>query len=165
MNWRELITGIYETRAQQPGIAAKPQFYPPASVADIADAEACLNARFPASIRSLLLETNGVLDMMAIDGGEWFDSMWLLWTIAELVEQNLFYRAATERGTYDQDFHQLVFFAGAGTDGILFAFPLMEDRACAPGVVVWHPIMDELDELAPSLEDFLSGWLTSTISV
>jgi hypothetical protein len=32
-------------------------------------------------------------------------------------------------------------------------------------VMVWHPIMDELDELAPSLEEFLRGWLTSTISV
>jgi cell wall assembly regulator SMI1 len=165
MNWRELVTGIYESRARQPGIAGKPQFYPPASAEDIADAEARLNAKFPASIRSLLLETNGVMDMMAIDGGEWFDSMWLLWTVTELVEQNLFYRAATADGTYERDFSQLVFFAGAGTDGILFAFPLMEDRVCAPRVVVWHPIMDELDELAPSLEDFLTAWLTSTISV
>lgn len=86
MNWRELITGIYETRAQPPGIAGKPQFYPPASAGDVADAEARLNATFPASIRSLLLETNGVMDRLAIDGGEWFDSMWLLWTVAELVE-------------------------------------------------------------------------------
>jgi hypothetical protein len=164
MNWRELITGIYETRALQPGIAGKPQFYPPASPGDIADAEVRLNAGFPASIRALLLETNGVMEMMALDGGEWFESMWLLWTVAELVEQNLFYRAATEDGTYDRDFRDLVFFAGAGVDGILFAFPVI-DRICAPRVVVWHPIMDELDELAPSLEDFLRGWLTGTISV
>lgn len=165
MNWRELITGIYETRAQQPGIAGKPQFYPPASVGAIADAEARVSAKFPASLRSLLMDTNGVMDMMAIDGGKWFDSMWLLWAVTELVEQNLFYRAATEDGTYNRDFRQLVFFAGAGTDGILFGFPVMEARVCAPRVVVWHPIMDELDELAPSLEDFLTGWLTSTISV
>lgn len=165
MNWRDLITGIYETRIQQPRIAGKPQFYPPAPAGDIADAEARLDAIFPASIRSLLLDTNGVMDMMAIDGGEWFDSMWLLWTAAELLEQNLFYRAATEDGTYDRDFRQLVFFAGAGADGILFAFPVIEDHVCAQHIVVWHPIMDELDELAPSLEDFLRGWLTSTISV
>jgi cell wall assembly regulator SMI1 len=165
MNWRELILGYYETCAQQPGIAKKPQFYPPASAGDIAEAEASLNARFPTAIRSLLLETNGVMDMMAIDGGEWFDCMWLLWTVKELVEQNLSYRAATGYGTYDRDFRQLVFFAGAGADGILFAFPLMEDRVCASRVVVWHPIMDELDELAPSLEDFLRGWQMGTISV
>lgn len=103
------------------------------------------------------------MDMLAIDGGDWLDSMWLLWTVAEIVEQNRFYRAAAD-GTYDRDFSQLVFFAGAGTDGILFGFPV-EDGLCAPRVVVWHPIGDELDDIAPSLEDFLRGWLTSTIAV
>ena len=165
MSWRELISGIYESRTPQPGIADKPEFYPGTSAADIADAELRLNATFPASLRSLLLETNGVMDMMAIDGGEWFDSMWLLWTVAEIVEQNLFYRRATDSGTYDRDFWQLLFFAGAGCDGILFGFPVTEEGVCSPRVVVWHPIMDELDELAPSLEDFLRGLLTSTFSV
>ena len=79
----------------------------------------------------------------------------------EIVEQNDFYRRATDDGTYERDFRQLAFFAGAGSDGILFGFPVSKDGACASRVVVWHPIMDELDELAPSLEDFL----TSTISV
>jgi cell wall assembly regulator SMI1 len=165
MNWCEFVAGIYETRAGQPGIAGKPKFYPAASAGEIADAEVRLNARFPASIRSLLVETNGVMDMMAIDGGQWFDSMWLLWTVAEIVEQNGFYRAATEDGTHARDFRKLVFFAGAGCDDILFGFPVLENRVCAPRVVVWHPIMDELDELAPSLEEFLRGWLTSTICV
>ena len=165
MNWCELIAGIYEARAQQPGIAGKPKFYPAASAGEIADAEARLNARLPASIRSLLLETNGVMDMMAIDGGEWFDSMWLLWSVAEIVERNRFFRAATDDGTYARDFRKVVFFADAGSDGVLFGFPVIEDRACARRVAVWNPIMDELDELAPSLEDFLRGWLTATISV
>jgi hypothetical protein len=120
---------------------------------------------FPESIRSLLLETNGVVDLMAIDGGEWFDSGWLLWTVAEIFEQNVFYRAATEKGIYDRDFRSVVFFANAGCDGILFGFPVTEDGVCAPRVLVWHPIEDELDEIAPSLEYFLKGLLTSTIRV
>jgi cell wall assembly regulator SMI1 len=165
MSWRNLISASYETRAEQPGIAGKPQFYPAALAGDIADAEARLNATLPASIRSLLLETNGVMDLMAIDGGDWFDSMWLLWTVDDIVKRNVSWRAATAAGTYKRDFHQMVFFADAGTDGILFGFPVMEDYVCAPRVVVWHPIMDELGELAPSLEDFLQGWLTGTISV
>lgn len=115
MSWRELITGIYATRPQQPGIAGKPKFYPAASGANIADAQAGLNAALPASIRSLLLETNGVMHMMAIDAGEWFESMWLLWTTEEVIEQNRFYRAATDKGTYDRDFRRLVFFAGAAS--------------------------------------------------
>jgi len=165
MKWRELINGIYGARAQQPGIAGKPKFYPAASAEHVADAEIRLDAMFPASLRSLLLETNGVMDLMAIDGGDWFDAMWLLWTISEIVDQNLSYRAATEDERYERDFRKLVFFAGAGSDGILFGFPVTEDRVCAPGIVVWYPIEDELKELAPSLEDFLRGWLTSTIAI
>jgi hypothetical protein len=165
MNWRELINGIYESRPQQqPGIARKPEFNLGASAASIADAEVALNSAMPASLRSLLIDSNGVTDMMAIDGGDWFESMWLMWKIEEVVEQNRFYRAANEEGTYERDFSDLVFFAGAGTDGILFAFPVV-NAVCESRIVVWHPIMDELNDLAPSLEVFLRGWLTSTISV
>jgi hypothetical protein len=164
MSWRELINSIYENRAQAPGIGGRPDFYPGASVGDLNEAEVRVNARLPGPLRSLLLETNGVMDMMSIDGGEWFASVWLLWTVQEIVEQNIFYRRKHDDGTYERDFRQLVFFAGAGCDGILFGFPVTEG-ACSPRVVVWHPIMDELDELAPSLEVFLRGWLTSTISV
>jgi hypothetical protein len=164
MTWRELINGFYDARPPRPGIAGKPRFYAAASAGNMVDAESALSAALPGSLRSLLLETNGVMDMMAIDGGDWFDSMGLLWTIEELVERNRYYRAASAEGTFKRDFTNLVFFAGAGTDGILFAFPV-EDRICAPRVMVWHPITDELDELALSLDDFLRGWLTSAISV
>jgi cell wall assembly regulator SMI1 len=165
MSWRELITGMYEDRAQQPGIGVRPEFCPAASAADIDDAEVRLNARLPACLRSLLLETNGVMDMMSIDGGEWFLSMWLLWSVQEIVEQNEFFRRAIDEGTYERDFRQMAFFAGAGSDGILFGFPVSEDGTYASRVVVWHPIMDELDELATSLKDFLRGWLTGAIFV
>jgi hypothetical protein len=164
MNWRERITAVYEGRRQQPGLAGKPEFYPAASAQEISDTEVELNAKLPGSFRSLLLETNGVMDMLAIDGGDWFKSMWLFWNIDEIVKQNRYSRAATEKRTFERDFTTLVFFAGAGTDGILFAFPV-EDGFCSPRVMVWHPIMNELEEIAPSLEDFLRGWLTNTISV
>jgi hypothetical protein len=193
MSWRELITGIYESRPQQPGIvpkpkfysslpfpeeqaiynapnpgiARKPEFYPAASAATVADAEAILDATLPASLRSLLLETNGVMEMIAIvevDAGEWMNCEWLVRPIERIVELNRSYRAETEEGKHKREFRGLVFFAGAGVDGILFAFPV-EDGVCAPRVVVWHPILDELDEAAPSLEDFLRGWVTGTIAV
>lgn len=164
MRWREAITGLYASSPRRPGIETKAKFFPPASVANMADANAVLNASLPASLRSLLLETNGVMEMMAIDEGEWFESMWLLWTIEEIIAQNRFYRAANRNGTYTRDLSSLVFFASAGTDGILFGFTV-EDEVCAPGIMVWHPMMDELDKLSPSLEGFLRGWLTGAISV
>jgi hypothetical protein len=163
MNWRQLIADLYEARPQQPGMACKPKFCRPASPQDIADAEARLNAKFPVSLRSLLLDTDGAMEMIKFDGGKWHNSMRFPWKVAEIVDQNLFYRTKTE--TYHRDFRKLVFFSDAGVDGILFGFSVMKGRVCAPGVVVWHPIEDELKKLAPSLEDFLSGWLKGTISI
>lgn len=164
MSWRALITAIYENRRHSPGIAGRPEFFPGAAPQAVADAEAALSAALPDSLRALLLETNGVMDMLAVDGGDWFESMWLLWKIEEIVAQNRLYRAASPDGMYRRDFSNLVFFAGAGTDGILFGLPV-ENGACASRVMVWHPLRDKLDTVAPSLADFLQGWLTSTISV
>lgn len=165
MTWREFIAGIYADTPEQPGIASKPEFYSGASADEIADAELRLNARLPASLRSLLLESNGVMGMMAIDGGDWFKEHWLLWTLAEVIEQNLWYRSETGKETYRRDFCQVVFIADAGSDGILFGFPVEEDQICAPSIVVWYPIEDELEDIAASLEDFIRKWLTSTIWV
>lgn len=164
MTWQQRITELYKTRAWPRGIAGRPEFYPSVEAAQLTDAEAALDASLPESLRSLLKESDGVMDMMAIDGGEWFESMWLLWSAREIVEQNCYYRAKRERCPGDRDFSRLVFFADAGTDGIRFAFPV-EGRACAQRVVVWHPIRDTVDEIAPSLEAFLDGWLTGTITV
>lgn len=165
VDWCKQISHAYVSRVCQPGIASKPAFYPPASAGDITEAEARLNRTFPASYRSLLLETNGVMEMLSIDEGEWFDSMWLLWTVAEVLEQNLAQHATRDHLRSVHNFQRLGFFAGAGTDGILFAFPVRADGGCDSDVLVWHPIRDEVSELAPSLEAFLLGWITGTITV
>ncbi len=165
MNWRDRISGIYDTRTHQPGITTKPSFYPAAAAEHLSKMEADLKAGFPESLRSLLLETDGVMDKISIHGGEYFDNMWLIWAIEEIVEQNFFFRKQTVEGIYDRDFTKLVFFAGAGVDGILFGFPVLEGRICGPEVMVWYPISDTSNYLAPTLQDFLRGWLMGTLSV
>src|SRR5688572_29909466 len=90
-SWCELLTGIYQTRPQQSGSELKAHFHSGAEEEKIATAESQLNARLPISLRSLLLETNGVTEMMSLDGGDWHVSMELLWNIDEIVEQNLWY--------------------------------------------------------------------------
>jgi hypothetical protein len=87
------------------------------------------------------------MGMMTIDGGDWFKEHWLLWTVAELIERNLWYRGASAKETYERDFRKVVFFADAGSDGILFGFPVMEDQGCAPNIVVWYPIEDYLEDI------------------
>lgn len=104
-------------------------------------------------------------DQMAVDGGDWFDNYLLVWPTAEIVEQNLHVRAEGARGTFHRDFRDLLFFAGAGVDGILFAFPVGGDRRCGSNVLTWHPVENELAEAAPTLEDFLRGWLRGEIAV
>ncbi len=165
MSWCEFITDVYRTRPVDSGCVTKPAYFPAAYAHEISAAENRLRAKLPVSLRSLLQETNGVMEMLSVDGGEWHESMWLLWSITEIIEQNQFFRAETANGTNDRDFSRLLFLAGAGCDGILFAFPITGENDCASSVVVWHPIEDELTDIANSLEDFVAGWLTGAISV
>lgn len=165
MNWGAFINDTYAIAPKQPGWTTKPEFYPGAPPQEIADSELRLNTTLPPSLRSLLLESNGVMGMMAIHGGDWFEEHWFLWTLAEVVKQNLWYRGESAKETYERDFRKVVFFADAGSDGILFGFPVREDQVCAPNIVVWYPIEDELQDIASSLEDFIKKWLTSTIWV
>jgi hypothetical protein len=163
MNWYEFITETYVAAPKHPGWVTKPQFYAGAPAQEIADAEFRLNATLPGSLRTLLLESNGIMGMMAMDSGDWFEEHWLIWTVAEVVKQNLWYRSASAKETYERDFSKVVFFADAGSDGILFGFPVTEGQACAPNIVVWYPIEDEIQDIASSVEDFIGKWLTNTI--
>ncbi len=164
MSWRDRITAALAQRPYPPGMAGRPEFYPAACVADIAAAQDALQATLPLSWSSLLQETDGVMDMLTIDGGDWFESMWLIWPIAELLTRNRALRAGHAKRSSGRDFSTLVCFADAGTDGIQFAFPVTAG-VCRPDVMVWHPLRDTVTALAPSLEDFLGGWLSGTISV
>jgi hypothetical protein len=164
MNWREWITDSYAARPSPPGIAAKAEYFTAASVEAIARAEEALGVRFPVSHRDLLLETDGVMELLAIDGGDWLESMWVLWTIDEIVQDNLRIRAATSQQIPPGHFDSLLFVAGAGVDGILFGFPV-ENGHCLPRVVAWRPAGPVVQDLAPSLDEFLRGWLTGKITV
>ena len=113
----------------------------------------------------LLLESNGVMEMLSIDGGEWFDDLWLIWQIDEIIRTNLFFRGERKKGVCERDFDQLVFFTGAGCDGILFAHPINENRVADSEVLVWHPIRDELEKAAADLQTFIENWWTGKLSV
>lgn len=156
MSWRSRMNEIYESTPQEPGARGGLEFFPPTSAANIAIAEAALQARFPDALRSLLLESDGVMDRGA--------SMWLIWTLERIIEDNRSLRAKELQSLYERDFRSLVFFADAGADGILFGFPVVAGT-CAPCVMVWHPIDDDLDPVATSLEEFVDRWLTDGIAV
>src|SRR5262249_7348481 len=146
-------------------VRSKATFFPAASTDRIKELESALKTRIPSALQALLLETNGVMEMVSTDGGEWFNDLTLIWSIDEMIEKNLFFRKEKENGVYEREFDQLLFFSGAGCDGILFGHPTNENREANPEVVVWSPIGDELTNAAPDLQTFLENWCTGRLSV
>lgn len=151
--WCHLIISAYGVRASASELLTRPQFYPPVSAARLAEAEQQLQVALPASLRGLYLETDGVMEMLALGSGEEIETGWQVWTLAEVIEQN---RSRSR---------PLLFFAGAGVDGIRFGFPIDAGGTCGESVVVWYPLRAGTTELAPTLADFLSGWLAGTLFV
>jgi hypothetical protein len=164
-SWRDIIEQAYAAIAHPAGRTSKPRFSPPASTEDIAAAEDQLGRKLPPSLTSLLMETDGVTDMMSLRGGDYFENMWLIWPTERIVTESLEDRSEYVVNPSDADTSDLVFFADAGVDGILFGFPPAGADSCDTKVVVWHPLRGTVSDLADSLEDFVAGWLTGRITV
>jgi len=161
VQWRELIAQLYED--ERAG-TARPKFYPPASAEQIRELENALRQQLPRDLRGLLLQTDGVVEEFLLDG-EWIESMWLIWSVTEILQANASYRSRQSGAFLDRNFHKLLFFTGAGVDGILFAHPVDTSAVAADQVLAWHPIEDNLTGTAPSIEGFVRGWLSGQISV
>ena len=134
--WRDLI------ERHEPSAV----FLPPASPDAIGSVEDRLGLEVPSPLRSLLRESDGVTGKYGVH---------ILWSAARIAEQNEQVRLLDRY----QPFDGLLFFADAG-DGELFAV-----RADDPSVVVWNPIEDTRETVAPSLDAFLAGWLSGSLTV
>lgn len=133
----------------------------PASIADIVLAEKSLNCHLPESLRSLLLETDGVMNMMSVNDGEWFDENWVIWPIAEIAEKNQWLRVHHP----NRRLERFLFFASPGVDGIMFGFPAATVSVPDAPVFAWYP--DETEDTLKShgLEKFLAGVIGGEICV
>ena len=158
MGWRSLIEGAYQTRERQTNFRSKPEFCTPATITELEEAERTLDITLPTALRSLFLETNGIKDMMAVEGASWFVNQWTVWSIGEVVSQNLRLRSESiPPGNLS--------FATAGVDGIYFCFLQNIEGAFGPEVSAWNSFEERVYGLAPSLDDFITGWLNGTIGV
>jgi hypothetical protein len=162
MTWRERITELYSSRELAEGLLP-PRFHPPPAANEVAAAEARLGTTLPAALKSLWSDTDGVTEEMSVEGQGVIEIGRIIWPLNELLLANLSQRCGNN--PYSREFPRLVFFAEAGCDGILFGFPVGVDGICESRVVVWHPIDDDLIDVAPSLDDFIVGWLKGTIQV
>ena len=93
--WRELISGLF----------ADAKFSLPATASELERAEAELRIAFPDELRSLLLETNGVMA---------YYSSPLVWPVEEIVTQNRFFRANPDFAELYMPFDSLLLFGAEG---------------------------------------------------
>lgn len=161
MNWESILSKLNESSNPPGRYQLRQRLFPPATEEAIASAEDVLNTRFPFSLRSLLLESDGVMQMMAVKEGEWFDESWTVWPIHEIVEQNRWHREHYA----DRRLSRFLFFSSAGADGIMFGFPAADEPQADLDVYAWYP--DETDDklLSNGLERFLIGWRRGDICV
>lgn len=157
MNWRNRLS---ELAGNQGDIRF--DFRKPASLQEITVLESTLSARMPAALKELLLQTNGVMEELAVEG-DWIENKWLIWPVGMIAHENLVGRRQYAKNLQDLD--ALLFFASAGCDGILFAHPSENENSYASRVVAWLPIEGELQPLASSLEEFLEGWTNGSANI
>ncbi|PQO41232.1 hypothetical protein C5Y96_00515 [Blastopirellula marina] len=163
--WREVILRAYGSRVDAEGTSSKPAFYPPCAVGEIEEAEACLKVSLPADLRSLLLESDGVMDLLSVDGQVFFESLWLIWPIEMMRKENLHARESAMQDHAELGIGDTLFFASAGTDGILFGCPVSPSEVPDCPVVAWYSMEGYLVLLAGSLSEFIEGWLANRITV
>jgi hypothetical protein len=111
----------------------------------------------PAELKALLLEANGIMELIEIRG-TWIANMWLMWKVEEVLARNHELRQERDEGRFPSG---SLAFADAGVDGVLFAFDL-ESRS---DVFAWHPMGFERQPLTFSLQEFLSKWIAGGLGV
>lgn len=145
--WKEYLREI------APGCVLRP----PAAPSDIAAVESALDLRFPDSLRTLLAETNGLYDPDA-----YLD---IVWGVEQIGRVNQAYRQEDWTLQY-MTFECLLFFAPAGVDGILFAYPISASGVVQDkNIIAWYPIEDSRPVVACSLRDYLTRWITGDLKI
>jgi len=116
-----------------------------------------LKIEFPEQLMSLYEETNGIvatLDDMNIGD--------LIWPSFKVVEENLKFRRDKNLKSIYGPFDNFLFFADSGT-GDQFAFKFTSG---SPGsdIYLWDHEDDSRMQIAPTLDNFILGWVTGNIS-
>lgn len=143
--WRELIQSL------EPAAA----FFPPATAIDIAEVETALEVTLPDDLRSLLSESNGVSGMYDLP---------IIWSTDTLQARNREMRLTPHFREMYMSFDSLLFFTDAG-NGDLFAFRILQGAWGRQDIFVWGHEDDRRARAAPSLKDYLEGWLTGKLHV
>lgn len=132
--WKDLIRGLYEDA----------EFASAASDVAVDRIEGRLGQAVPDELRDLLRHTDGVL-------AEWGSG--LVWSVEEIVDQNIRFRHDPEFAELYMSFDQLMFFGDNG-GGDQFAYVRLPSGQNT-GVYVWDHETDDRKWVAGSLTDYL----------
>jgi hypothetical protein len=132
--WRERISRLFDDA----------RFQPPATAGQLRQVETIFGVTLPADLRSLLLESNGVAA---------YYSAPLVWSAAEIIEQNLFFRRNPEFRDLYMPFDALLFF-GAEGNGDQFAYRVLAGQIHDWGIYEWDHESDNRQWFAHNLEDY-----------
>lgn len=165
MNWRAIYSQIYHTRSVALNQQVKPRFVKGCRQYQVDRLETRLEAVLPESLRTLMLESDGVQEWYLNEHGDWAEDFFLPWPAEEMIKYNEYFRSATYQNKHQTDFRNLLVFARMGSDGLHIGHPIRDDRTCSPLVVAWNPADHSLSDRAPDFESFLRDWLTSPESL
>lgn len=140
MMWQKLLSNI--------GKHCK--LNPPLSEHAIANTLNTFGAPLNDSLKSFLLETDGLYDPKPY--------LWLVWNVRDLAAYNNEMRTNNPYATSGKTFEDIFFISNAGVDGILFGFPIV-DGSMQEKVVAFYPTEGERVDRAENLEEYLRGCL------
>ena len=140
--WRELISRL----------EPQPTFFQPVSTVAIAAVEQTLKTVFPEDLKSLLLETDGVLESYGLG---------VVWPLEKILQRNLALRRRERFRLPAPDTH--LYFADSGI-GDYFLFDRSHPASGSP-VLVWNHEDDTTRHVASSFRAYLEGWLGGTFSI
>lgn len=143
--WKELISALDDSC----------EFSPPVSFAELIALEKILGCTLPPSLKSLLLETNGVYHSGF--------SMAFLWDLETILAANLDFRRNWE-AYGNSRFEDLLFFSEGG-NGDRYAFELISGEE-VEGKILWRD--HETGErvfVSSTLEEFIKGWLADEFNI
>lgn len=106
----------------------------------------------PHDLRSLLMESDGVMEVMEIQRRP-IDTQWLIWPVEMIVARNV------DPGRSDIGLPEswLIF---ATADGDDFGYDRTPGNS---GIWIWRPIGDEREQVAPSLAEFLRSRIKNVL--
>lgn len=119
-SWKQFLEDVYSTRINANGTTTRPRFQLGADDQEIKSAEEMHQCKFPDDLKALLKETNGVMEELAIDSSPFIENLWIVWSIDQTIMGNNKFRELLGDEKFIALAETVIFFAGAGADGILF---------------------------------------------